>query len=295
MEPSESLEEEESIGEEDVSTVEGEEGGEEHMTSFVSLLENCFEGISEEGGRGRGEDPFEDEEESVGVVADDISNPSGEVYNNTAPSMPFSVKKILRDGLIYAGFTDERIDRCGEKRNIDRFKAHYGVCPETIVLFFGDPFKKHPSLKYKDVFMTINWLKTYSIAHVMAANWGRCEEYINPVLEEYIAKFASLKEGKIRMERFEDETIIVFSIDACHFMVEEFALSPSTRWLTSRRVVQALSTKLLYQSIPMKSSGYGVLCLQVFMTFQCSEDVPQSRRNRRRLTRMPSFFTSLFF
>lgn len=93
MEPSESLEEEESIGEEDVSTVEGEEGGEEHMTSFVSLLENCFEGISEEGGRGRGEDPFEDEEESVGVVADDISNPSGEVYNNTAPSMPFSVKK----------------------------------------------------------------------------------------------------------------------------------------------------------------------------------------------------------
>eukprot|EP00985_Skeletonema_marinoi_P019777 scaffold11471_cov194-Skeletonema_marinoi.AAC.1 len=77
--------------------------------------------------------------------------------------------------------------------------------------------------------MTINWLKTYSIAHVMDANWGRCEECINPVLEEYIAKFASLKEGKIRMERFEDETIIVLSIDACHFMVEEFALSPSTR------------------------------------------------------------------
>jgi hypothetical protein len=48
-------------------------------------------------------------------------------------------------------------------------------------------------LKYKDVFMTIYWLKTYSIAHVMAATWGRCEEYINPVLEDYIAKFASRK------------------------------------------------------------------------------------------------------
>ena len=117
-----------------------------------------------------------------------------------------------------------------KKRNIDHFKARYGVCPETLVLFFGDFFKKHPSLKYKDVFMTIYWLKTYSIAHVMAAAWGRCEEYINPVLEEYIAKFASLKEGKIRMDRFEDETIIVFSIDACHFMVDEFALSPSNRW-----------------------------------------------------------------
>jgi hypothetical protein len=99
MEPSESLEEEESVGEEHVLTVEGDEGGEEHMTSFVSLLENCFQGISEEGGRGRGEDSFEDreenEEESVGVVADDISNPSGETPN-TAPSMPFPVEKILR-------------------------------------------------------------------------------------------------------------------------------------------------------------------------------------------------------
>ena len=76
-------------------------------------------GLTEEDARGA-EEREEDEEESVGVVADDISNPSGEVYNNTAPSMPFSVKKILRDGLIYAGFTDERIDRCGEKRNIDR-------------------------------------------------------------------------------------------------------------------------------------------------------------------------------
>jgi hypothetical protein len=79
----------------------------------------------------------------------------------------------------------------GKKRIIDHFKAFYGVCPETLVLFFGDLFKKHPSLKYKDVFMTIYWLKTYSIAHVTAAAWGRCEDYINPVLEEYIAKFDS--------------------------------------------------------------------------------------------------------
>lgn len=233
------------------------------ITSLINQLDNYDEGIRSEDegdcdGFGFFECHFEDDdeedclssnsshddddeqegsdgEEDISMAEGEASphanntNPSGETPN-TAPSMPFSVKKILRDGLIYAGFTDERIDRCGEKRNIDRFKAHNGVCPETLVLFVGDLFKKHPSLKYKDVFMTIYWLKTYSIAHVMAATWGRCEEYINPVLEDYIAKFASLKEGKIRMDRFEDETIIVFSIDACHFMVEEFALSPSTRW-----------------------------------------------------------------
>ena len=116
MEPSESLEEEESVGEEHVLTVEGDEGGEEHMTSFVSLLENCFQGISEEGGRGRGEDSLEDreenEEESVGVVADDISNPSGETPN-TAPSMPFPVEKesagVGKNAILIASSVQKRL------------------------------------------------------------------------------------------------------------------------------------------------------------------------------------------
>jgi hypothetical protein len=155
--------------------------------------------------------------------------PSGEAPNSTCPPL-FAVDVVLRDGLFFAGFSMERIIRCGEKRNIDRFKAHYGVCPKSVVPFLEDLFKKHPSLKYKDVFMTLNWLKTYSVAHVMAAIWGHCEEYINVVVEEYISKFASLKEGKIRLDRFNDDTIIVFSIDACHFMVDEMALHPSNRW-----------------------------------------------------------------
>ncbi len=243
MEPSKSLEEEESDSEYVVQAVECDEDGEAEMTSFVSLLENCFEGTSEEGGRGRGNCSFEDgddDEESVGVVAEDTSNPSGETPN-TAPSVPFSVKKILRDGLSFAGFTDERIDRCGEHRNVNRFKAHYGVCPETLVLFFGDLFKKHPSVNYKNVFMTLFWLKTYSVAHVMASTWGFCEEYINPVVEEYIAKFSSLKDGKIRLDRLNGDPIIVFSIDACHFMVDEFALSPSTRWYDHKKGAAGLT------------------------------------------------------
>jgi len=237
------------------------------MASFVRELDNFDEGISEEEGGCDvdfgsffGDDLFEgedekarlssissrksisteeeeesDDEEDISLIEGEASphtnttNPSGETNNNT-PRMLFSVDKVLRDGLIFAGFTDERIARCGEKRKIDRFKGQYGVGPKTVASFMVDLFHKHPSLKYKDVFMTLNWLKTYLVSHVMAAIWERCEEYINPVLEEYIARFASLKEGKIRLDRFNDEAIIVFSIDACHFMVDEMALDPSNRW-----------------------------------------------------------------
>ena len=216
------------------------------MASFGEL-DKCDEGTSGEGsgchfdfsfsfGESKStEEEGDDDEEEISSEGDvfphtNTTDPSGEANNDATPRRSFSVDEVLRDGLIFTGFTDGRITRCGEKRNTDRFKAQYGVCPKTVASFLGDLFHKHPSLKYKDIFMTLYWLKTYSVAHVMSAIWGPCEEYINPVLEDYIAKFASLKEGKIRLDRFNDETIIVFSIDACHFMTDEMALDPSTRW-----------------------------------------------------------------
>ena len=54
----------------------------------------------------------------------------------------------------------------------------------TVASFLDDLFKKYPSLKYKDLFMTLNWLKTYSVAHVMSAIWGPCEEYIDHCTHE---------------------------------------------------------------------------------------------------------------
>lgn len=95
-----------------------------------------------------------------------IHRGSGET-NNTTPRMLFSVDKVLRDGLIFAGFTDVRITRCAEKRNTDRFNAHYGVCPKTVASFLEDFFHKHLSLKYKDVFMTliVVVLLAYDIEH----------------------------------------------------------------------------------------------------------------------------------
>jgi hypothetical protein len=101
--------------------------------------------------------------------------------------------------------------------------------------FFRDLFERYPSLKYRNVFIAMNWLKTYQTMHVMTAMWGDCEEVIAPMVEEYVEKFASLKESKIRLDRFKDEPIIVFSIDNVHFSVEEFALDPSNKWFNHKQ------------------------------------------------------------
>jgi hypothetical protein len=76
-------------------------------------------------------------------------------------------------------------------------------------------------------------------------------------------------------------------------MVEEFALSPSTRWYDFKKGGAGLKYEVALSIHTNEIIWIRGPCLQVFMTFQCSEDVPQSRRNRRKLTRMPSFFISL--
>lgn len=42
--------------------------------------------------------------------------PWGGGGGNNTPEMLFSVEKVLRDGLLFAGFSDDRIAKCGEIR-----------------------------------------------------------------------------------------------------------------------------------------------------------------------------------
>ncbi len=129
------------------------------MASFGELeLDKCDEGTSGEGsgchfdfsfsfGESKStEEEGDDDEEEISSEGDvfphtNTTDPSGEANNDATPRRSFSVDEVLRDGLIFAGFTDERITRCGEKRNTDRFKAQYGVCPaQNGSIFSGGPF-----------------------------------------------------------------------------------------------------------------------------------------------------------
>jgi hypothetical protein len=134
---------------------EGKEGWEELIASFFGELDKCDdERTGEEGGCDVdfgvdfgfffGESTSAEENGDEKEISSDgeasphtnATDPPGEI-NNT-PKMLFSIDNVLRDGLFFAGFSDERITRCGEKRNIDRFKAHYGVGPKTVVSFLED-------------------------------------------------------------------------------------------------------------------------------------------------------------
>ena len=65
---------------------------------------------------------------------------------------------ILFFGLYYAGFEETR-QKVRANLNIDRFKAFFGPEPRTVRDLFYDLQEKYPDIIFRDVLMTMNWLK----------------------------------------------------------------------------------------------------------------------------------------
>ena len=72
--------------------------------------------------------------------------------------MLLTIEDIAFFGLSYAGFEEKR-QNVRESLNIDRFKAFYGPEPKTVKDLLLDLKDKYPNIVYRDVMMTLNWLK----------------------------------------------------------------------------------------------------------------------------------------
>lgn len=137
---------------------------------------------------------------------------------------------ILHDGLLYAGFEPTRLLKNTTKRKIDWFKAFYGVEPNTVAAHFTDMKRAFPDIDRKDYLMALNWLCLYDTYPVLSARWKRCEEYIGPKLMVYLNMMAVIAQEKIYWPIEGDDIELGRSVDCCTFMMQEFRLSPSTKW-----------------------------------------------------------------
>ena len=72
--------------------------------------------------------------------------------------MLLTIEDITFFGLSYAGF-DEKRQNVRESLIIDRFKAFYGPEPRTVKDLLLDLKEKYPNIIYREVMMTLNWLK----------------------------------------------------------------------------------------------------------------------------------------
>lgn len=101
----------------------------------------------------------ESEDDASGYESSSISMSS---YEDSYDGIPNSVDimtslSILAFGLEQVGFSGKRQARVKNSTNVERFKAHYGVGPQTVKALFDDLETMYPSLKFRDLLMTLNW------------------------------------------------------------------------------------------------------------------------------------------
>lgn len=146
------------------------------------------------------EDELDDEAELPFLIDKDYKDPDSSSKEDTGdnqngkglPTDPSKVdervntlhcdlnpEEILFFGLLKVGF-----DECSQYRTryslrVARFKAHFGVGPNTLRAILMDVRKEYDYAHLKYLLLSMNWLKLYDTEHVAAARWKHCEDTIH--------------------------------------------------------------------------------------------------------------------
>ncbi len=160
--------------------------------------------------------------------------------------MLLTCEDIQLFGLSYVGFGNER-QSVRNQLNMSRFSSHFGVEPQTVkdlLVDLKDEFTG--GLIYREVFMTLNWLKlckfrmssllvvslvsymysTDDSEHVLAGRWKYGEAYIRDAPKSTAKKIQSLKCKIIVFGGFDEEEINWISVDGVNYPTQEFRTTP---------------------------------------------------------------------
>lgn len=142
---------------------------------------------------------------------------------------------ILVEGLKCAGFDLKRQKRVKLDKNLERFRAFYGVGPTATAQLMYDLKEKYKDINYSDCLMGMSWLKLYLTLPVMEGFWKKCDKNISKIVKDYVSRIQSLKDRKIRVPDFHPDEIHIISVDGIHFVTEEFLLNPSSKWFDFKK------------------------------------------------------------
>jgi hypothetical protein len=112
-------------------------------------------------------------------------------------------ERTLCEGLKYVGFDEGRQSNVKHEKNVERFRAFYGVGHRAVTSLLMDlQTSSRPSAQVHDVdlkhfFLALYFLKTYDTELVLSGWWGLHEITIRKWTWFYATKIQALKEDKV--------------------------------------------------------------------------------------------------
>jgi hypothetical protein len=106
-----------------------------------------------------------------------------------------SEENILFYGLMFAGFNELRQKSVNKDKNIERFRCCYGVGHKAVVALIKDLPDK--DFQLKNVFLALNFLKTYNTQTALSGWWDMSEETVGKWTKHFQVEIQKLKEKKV--------------------------------------------------------------------------------------------------
>jgi hypothetical protein len=122
-------------------------------------------------------------------------------HQQPIPYLDLSPDDVLKLGLKFVGFNETRQSKVGKKKNIERFRAFFGIGYAGVAVLLKDLQSSERTrvhkLDLKYFFLALNYLKTYNTELVMSGWWDLHEDTVHQWSWFYIKKIQQLKEEKV--------------------------------------------------------------------------------------------------
>jgi len=143
---------------------------------------------------------------------------------------PLTQKDLLSVGLSYVGFSIQRQKNVKLESNIERFKGFYGLEPRTLVAVFTDVKDRFPSVSFKHLLLTMNWLTLYDIYIVLSGRWGYHHDSIGSIVFECTRMLQSFLKDKVGLHLVDMTAKVPLTMDTVNFTTYEIRTDPSSKW-----------------------------------------------------------------
>jgi hypothetical protein len=143
---------------------------------------------------------------------------------------PLTQKDLLSVGLSYVGFSVQRQQNVKLESNIERFKGFYGLEPRTLVAVFTDVKDRFPSVSFRHLLLTMNWLTLYDIYIVLSGRWGYHHDSIARIVFEGTRMLQSFLKDKVGLHLVDMTAKVPLTMDTVNFTTYEIRTDPSSKW-----------------------------------------------------------------
>eukprot|EP00934_Nitzschia_sp_Nitz4_P005904 Nitzschia sp. Nitz4//scaffold798_size1094//38//1071//NITZ4_009331-RA/size1094-snap-gene-0.0-mRNA-1//1//CDS//3329558184//5894//frame0 len=204
----------------------------EEVDGYITLDDNNHDEEDEEEEE---EDSADGGDPSVLALSLDSGSTDDSSTSTATGLQVLTLDEMLENGLLCAGFAQERLDSVCKQTNLKRFKELFGITPALCLVgstagnYSGASKDRSKGLFKKFFFMTLFYFKHYPTEIIQELTFGFSKFWSRKMLWFYIKKIAALKEEKIvwPADNFGTDTWVI-SVDGTHCATNEPRTGPTT-------------------------------------------------------------------